>query len=137
MIHHFELSDLEFEKHFADHKIDPSIFNHEAHLRLAWIHINNYGVETAVANICRQLKSFVEFLGVYEKYNETLTIAAIKAVYHFKLKSKTNNFQDFIIENPRLKNNFKDLINQHYKVDVFSSPAAKQQFLVPDLLPFD
>ena len=137
MIHHFDLSDFEFEKQLADHQIDPSIFNHEAHLRLAWIHINIYGVEGAVVNISRQLKSYVEFLGAQDKYNETLTIAAIRAVYHFKLKSKASNFQEFIIENPRLKNNFRELINKHYLVDVFNSTIAKQKFLAPDLLPFD
>lgn len=131
------MTDLEFEQQFANHQIDPAIFNHEAHLRLAWIHIDKYGVETAIANSCSQLKSFVQFLGVSEKYNETVTIAAIRAVYHFKLKTATKSFQDFIVENPRLKNNFKELLDQHYKIDIFNSAKAKKRFIKPDLLPFD
>lgn len=131
------LTDLEFEQQFANHLVDPSLFNHEAHLRIAWIHIDNYGIDAAIANICSQLKSFVQFLGVAEKYNETVTIAAIRAVYHFKLRSVTTNFQDFIRENPRLKDNFKELLSQHYKADIFNSPNAKKQFIKPDLLPFD
>jgi hypothetical protein len=137
MLHHFELTDLDFERLFSERKISAGIFNHEAHLRLAWIHIEKYGVDIAERNICSQLKSFVHHLGAGEKYNETVTIAAVKAVYHFKLKSNTNNFPDFIEENPRLKSNFKDLIRQHYSEDIFASSEAKQKFLVPDLLPFD
>lgn len=137
MNNHFELIDLEFERNFANLQLDPAIFSHEAHLRLAWIHINKYGIDDAITNICSQLKSFVQFLGVPEKYNETVTIAAIRAVYHFKLKSTTVNFQDFMLENPRLKNNFKELLSQHYKTDIFNSTTAKRKFVKPELLPFD
>jgi hypothetical protein len=137
MNNHLELTDLQFEQQFADCKIDPALFSHEAHLRLAWIHIDKYGIDTAVTNICAQLKSFVQFLGVPEKYNETVTVAAIRAVYHFKLKSSTDNFHDFIAENPRLKMNFRELLAQHYKTDIFNSVKAKRRFIKPELLPFD
>jgi hypothetical protein len=134
---HLALTDLAFEEQFARHEISPSIFSHEAHLRLAYIHIEKYGIALAVENICAQLKSFVAFLGVPEKYNETVTIAAIKMVYHFRSKSTANNFQDFIRENPRLKNNFHDLLSQHYTVDIFTAEKAKKMFLIPDLEQFD
>ncbi|MCF6132894.1 hypothetical protein [Flavobacterium wongokense] len=137
MDNHLELTDWEFEQQFADCKIPPALFSHEAHLRLAWIHIDNYGIDAAVANVCSQLKSFVEFLGVSDKYNETVTIAAVRAVYHFKLKSGTDNFQDFIAENQRLTTSFKELLNQHYTTDIFNSAKAKRRFIKPDLLPFD
>jgi hypothetical protein len=94
-------------------------------------------INTAIDNIRSQLQNFVANLFARSKYNETLTIAAIKAVYHFMLKSKTNNFKDFITENPRLKNNFKELLAFHYKTDIFNSPVAKEKYLTPELLPFD
>jgi len=75
-------------------------------------------------------------LNATDKYNKTLTIAAIKSVSHFIQKSKSENFQDFIQEFPRLKNNFKSLIAQHYQIDIFNSNKAKSEFLKPDLLPF-
>ena len=40
-------------------------------------------------------------------------------------------------EFPRLKNNFKDLIAQHYQMDIYRSQRAKTAYLEPDLLPFD
>lgn len=134
---HFNLTDSEFEKQFENCELDPSEFSHEAHLRLAWIHINKYGIEKAIHNVQAQLLNFVKHAGAEGKYNKTLTIAALKAVYHFMLKSKSENFNDFIAEFPRLKTNFKDLINSHYGIDVFNSEKAKKKFLEPDLLPFD
>ena len=134
---HFELSDAAFEQQFREGTLDPCIFSHEAHIRLAWLHIKQYGVEKAILNVCAQLQNFVQLAGATGKFNKTLTVAAIKAVYHFMLKSGSNNFKDFIQQFPRLKYNFRDLMAAHYKKDIYISDKAKKEFLEPDLLPFD
>lgn len=134
---HFLLSDTEFEQQFNSCELSPEDFSHEAHLRLAWININQYGIEQAEQNIQSQLKRYVEFIGAKDKYNTTLTVAAIKSVYHFMRKSKSASFKDFIVEFPRLKYGFKDLMNSHYGFDIYNSEKAKSEYLVPDLLPFD
>ena len=134
---HFELSDAEFEQEFVTCKLDPSDFSHEAHLRLAWIHIDRYGIGQAEKNIPYQLQKFVNYVGAKGKFNMTLTLAAVKAVYHFMLKSDADNFKDFSAEFPRLKYNFKELMDCHYGFDIYNSNLAKTEFLEPDLIPFD
>ncbi|TMU55338.1 hypothetical protein [Flagellimonas algicola] len=131
------LSDNAFEIAFENCKVPPSQFNHEAHLRLAWIHIQKYALETAIGNVCTQLRTYVEHLGATDKYNTTLTVASIKMVNHFMGKSNSNNFPDFMIEFPQLKTRFKELIGAHYAVDIFNSEQAKKKYMEPDLLPFD
>jgi len=133
---HYQFTDEEFESQFSNCTLDSSIFNHEAHIRLAWIHINKYGIEQALINLDSQLYSYVCSLGAEDKYNKTVTIAAVKAVYHFMQKSNSNNFKDFILEHPRLKTNFKELLDKHYSIDIFNSDIAKSSFLEPNLLPF-
>jgi len=59
MENHNDLSDFEFEKQFENCELNPSMFSHEAHLRLVWIHIRNYGVEKALQNVPLQLQNFV------------------------------------------------------------------------------
>ena len=134
---HLALSDKMFEEQFQSCALSPTLFNHEAHLRLAWIHITQYGIDKALKNVPTQIINFVDNLGARDKYNHTLTIAAIKAVYHFVLKSTTDNFPDFIQTFPRLKYHFKDLINAHYQMDIYNNEVAKKEYLAPDLLPFD
>ncbi|QSE98694.1 hypothetical protein [Fulvivirga lutea] len=134
---HFNLSDSDFENKFNRCELNPSDFSHEAHLRLAWININKYGIKQAEINIQHQLRKYVEFFGAKDKYNITLTLAAIEAVYHFILKSNSDNFKDFITEFPRLKYNFKELIDCHYSFDIYHFEKAKKEFLQPDLVPFD
>ena len=134
---HFNLSDAEFEQQFAAAILDPNVFSHEAHLRLAWIHIRKYGIEKALLNVRSQIKAYTVKLGAIDKYNETVTIAAMRAVYHFMLHSTASTFTDFIDSNPRLKNNFKALMDAHYSNDIFKSARAKETYLEPDRLPFD
>ena len=133
---HFALSDEAFEQQFSTGQLDPSIFSHEAHLRLAWIHLQKYGLKQARTNIQKQLRAFVVRQGALDKYHQTLTIAAIQAVHHFMGKGKSDNFAHFIMKFPELKNNFKELINSHYSFDIFNSDQAKLAFVAPDLEPF-
>ncbi|MCC1483687.1 hypothetical protein [Winogradskyella immobilis] len=137
MEEHFYISDIDFLQQFKDCKLDPKLFSHEAHLRLAWLMISNYGKDKASKQIQEQLKKFVVFVGARDKYNATLTVAAVYITHHFMQKSKSSNFKDFIIEFPRLKTSFKALIESHYSFDVFNLETAKAAYLQPDVLPFD
>jgi hypothetical protein len=132
----FKLSDKDFEEQFEKSVLDPAIFSHEAHLRLAWIYINKYGLNKALGYIPTQIQNYVQKLGATDKYNHTLTIASIKVVNHFICKSRSVDFAEFILEFPRLKYNFKDLLDCHYSFDIFSSKNAKKRYLEPDLLTF-
>lgn len=134
---HLQLTDQEFENQFENLSLKPSLFNHEAHLRLAWIHIHKYGEKKAIENICNQIKQFATHHGDSEKFNTTVTVAAVKAVKHFYSKSTSTSFKNFIQEFPRLKTNFKDLMAAHYKMDIYNSEKAKKEYLDPDLLLFD
>lgn len=134
---HLQYTDDQFEIRFAERRLHPALFDHEAHLRLAWIHITKYGIQRALNTISAQLKAYTLQLGAGDKYNQTVTVAAIKAVYHFVLRSSSKEFTDFIAEFPRLKNNFSDLMNSHYSFDIFTSERARKNYIQPDLLPFD
>lgn len=133
---HWQFSDEEFEKQFETCKLKPGMFSHEAHLRLAYIHIQNYGMAKAEQNMCEQIKGFAESLAVYDKFNKTVTIASVKTMNHFMQKAEADNFRDFIAEFPRLLTNFKDILGQHYGFNVFADKQAKREFVEPDLIPF-
>jgi N-formylglutamate deformylase len=137
MERHHELSDEEFLRQFKSCALDPTIFSHEAHLRLAWINIMKYGTKQATIEIQAQLLRFVEFVGEKDKYNKTVTITALMIVNHFVQRANTHSFHELMQEFPRLKTDFKGLINAHYSFDIFKSQKAKNEFLTPDLQPFE
>jgi hypothetical protein len=137
MENHYKMSDKELEFQLRNGVLYPSLFSHQAHLRLAWIHIRNYGIEAALLSIPEQIRSYVSGIGAAEKYNHTLTIAAVKTVYHFKLRSDATDFREFITEFPRLNHNFRDLISSHYSIGILNTKKAKKEFIAPDLLAYD
>ena len=130
------MTDSEFKKKFEDCTFDPSKFTHEAHLHLAWIHINQCGPEEAAENLCRQIERFDKKFGDGTKYNKTVTIAAVRILYSYMQKSKSHSFEHFIHTYPELKETFKKLISLHYSFDIFSSAEAKYEYIPPDLRPF-
>lgn len=134
---HLDLSDAEFLTAFENCKLPPTLFTHEAHLRLAWLHLKASGVEVTVDTILKQIANYAAHFGAPGKFNVTLTVAAIKIVHHFQLKSSSDNFVEFMLEFPQLKSDFKDLISAHYGFDIFNSQRAKVEYLAPDLLPYD
>ena len=111
-------------------------FTHEAHLRLAWIFITNYGSEIALEKYSSQLQKFANKHNADGKYNATVTFASIQIMKHFIEKSDAYDFQDFINEFQQLKTNFKDVLKTHYSGDIFTSLEAKKYILQPDLVSF-
>lgn len=132
-----EFSDLQFSLQFEACSLDPKTFDHESHLRIAWIHINKFGLEKAILNIQSQLQNYVKHVGAEDKYHHTLTRAAIEIVNQFVERQTTRTFNEFISEFPELKINFKELIKKHYSYDIFNSEKAKSDYLKPDLVPFE
>jgi len=133
---HTRLSDEEFEKQFQQYTFKPSMFSHEAHLRLAYIHIKKYGLPQAEVNMVHQIKGYAAYYGANDKFNKTVTIASVKTMHHFMNKAVADSFSELVKEFPRILTNFKDILSQHYSFNVFSDPKAKKEYLFPDLQSF-
>ena len=130
------MDDVTFSEQFKSGIFPVEHFTHEAHLRLAWIQLANFAESQAIQNVTDQIKKFVAIHGASDKYHETLTVAAVKTVFHFVQRSKESSFEEFIELFPRLTHNFKDLLNAHYSSNVLYTPEARHKFLEPDLLPY-
>ena len=113
--------------------LDPKLFDHEAHLRLAWIMITRFGLEIGTKRICKTIKTIDKTFGDGTKYHETLTIASMHIVEHFNKKGTFNNFSDLTSTYPRLLTHFKDILGQHYKPSHLFSSMAKKTFVKPDV----
>ncbi|MEZ4688082.1 MAG: hypothetical protein R3B47_19090 [Bacteroidia bacterium] len=110
---HRNLTDEAFVAAFAACSLPEALFNHEAHLRLAWIHIRNQGLEQATATVCTQITNYVKHLGAEDIYNEPLTVAAVHIVHQFQEQATELDFLPFMERFPQLKTNFRELINAY------------------------
>ena len=136
-VHHLQLSDVRFGEAFRTCTLDPVLFTHEAHLRLAWIYIRQYGLEEGMDKIRRHLQHFVAMVDEEDKYHETLTVAAIHIVHHFMQRYPVPYFEAFMQVAPVLQQDFRGLVARHYHAQILASETARKQFIKPDLRPFD
>ncbi|MAU16035.1 MAG: hypothetical protein CMH46_10915 [Muricauda sp.] len=126
----------DFIQAFESGDFPPEGFNHKAHIKLAWTYLNQFSEEMAIDKTCRAIQNFDRLHGDGTKYHVTLTVAAVKMVYHFKQNSNAITFEEFITEFPKLNTSFRQLLYQHYRKNVIGDPLAKTTYLAPDLLPF-
>lgn len=125
-----------FIQAFESGDFPPERFNHKAHIKLAWMYLDQFSEEIAIDKTCRAIQNFDRLHGDGTKYHVTLTVAAVKMVHHFKQKSNASIFEEFITEFPKLNTSFRQLLYQHYGKNVVEDPLAKTTYLEPDLLPF-
>lgn len=137
MENHFQLSDHEFVYVFKTQTLNPKIFTHEAHIRLAWIYLNSYTIEQAIEQFSNELLELVTLHNATDKFNKTLTVAAFNIINNFKVNSNTVDFRTFIKAYPELVLDFRSLVKKHYTKDVFNCPKAKKSFVEPDLILFN
>jgi len=115
MMSHWELNNDEFELEFRKGSFNPSLFNHEAHLRLAFIHITKYGLHQAIENLCEQIARYDLIHGTGRKFSASITASAVFILNQFLTKCNTNSFSRLINTYPELKYNFRSLLGETVK----------------------
>lgn len=133
---HRKLTNDEFEAAFRDKTLRPGWFTHEAHLRLAFIHLTKYGLDGALNNMRQEIRAFAENLGIYDKYHDTVTIAAVYMVNDFMKETDNTSFDSFLKSGGDDLKDFKGLLEKHYSYNVFKDQKAREHFVEPDLAPF-
>ena len=136
MTDHFDLTDDEFYNQMDSCEFRKKHFSHLAHLRLAWIHIHRHGATRAEGTISIQIKRYVAHIGKGDKFNLTLTIASVRIMDSFIRQSQSDSFITLIADFPELQHSFRTVIARHYTDGIYTSIAAKTNFVEPDVAPF-
>ncbi len=133
-LHKPSVEDRNFLLAFEACTVAPAQFNHEAHVRLAYVYLAEGDVDSAVQKMRDALLSFLEHNNVpRSKFHETLTRAWVLAVRHFMGRSTSTSAADFIAKNPQLLDS--KIMLTHYSASVLFSPDARATFVEPDLDP--
>ena len=71
MIHQPD-AELSIER-FEQSDIDSARFDHEAHVYVGWLYVNEYGCDDAVVRFDAALRRLVSKIGAEQKYNAMIT----------------------------------------------------------------
>ena len=133
-LHELSQEDRNFRSAFEACTVAPLQFNHEAHVRLAYVYLVEADVESATQRMREALLHFLEHNGIpRSKFNETMTRAWVLAVRHFMNRSTSTSSADFIAKNQELLDS--KIMLTHYSASVLFSSDARASFVEPDLDP--
>lgn len=120
---------------FETARLPASRFDHEGHVRLAWIYVTSHDLPTAISHYCRDLQAYAASLGVPEKYHATITWFFLILVGERVEAMPDADWNAFRAANDDLVTSGKTLLARHYSPDVLRSETARKRFVFPDRHP--
>ena len=127
-----ELNDDAFLKAFVDLSLDPLSFNHEAHVRLAWVHLSRFNLNQSIEKYNHGLKRLTKLYGLDGKYHETISWFFMIIINERRTLTLSNDFTIFKNENPDLFDSKSGILQQYYPKDVLASDFARRTFVLPN-----
>lgn len=110
-----QYSDEEFIDCIESGSFPKEHFNHQAHLRLAFLLCQHKKVDQAIEATCKVLLAYVNTIGATSIYNEELTIASVKLIHHrINSSSVEQSFSEFLAANSDLVIDFKGALETYY-----------------------
>ena len=117
---------------FLTGSLPPQQFHHRDHLRLAWVLVRLSGEDEATRRITSGIHYFATMHGQAEKYHETMTRFWVRIVAHaVAARPEISTFDAFLAAFPLLLE--KDLPYRHWQRETMASPAARAQWVEPDI----
>ena len=121
-----EMTDKELMGQIGNCSLDPNLFTLEVMLRMSWILINKFDLETAIKKNCEIKENYYVNALNSNKFNYTLTKAYTEITHHFMKNSSAKTFEKLLKEFPRLQYNFKDLVKTHYGYNILKEHRKEE-----------
>jgi hypothetical protein len=119
---------------FEDGSIDPELFDHEAHVYVAWSYLQDLELQDAIARFCTALRRLTIKLGLESKYHETITWFFMIVIAERRSQNESEDWPSFKRRNPDLFATEPSIIRRYYSNELLGGTAARSQFVLPDRL---
>ncbi len=131
------MSDHEFLTAFEACRLPAAEWTHSAHLRFAWLVLNEMPYSQALNRIRLGINRYNN--AVLKKdmaYHETITVAYTRLIVHARnTLPASHRFEEFCSSCPALFDRLMPVLMIHYSRDVLFGTPARLSFVEPDLAP--
>lgn len=124
--------DQTFLNRFENCQLTASDFNHQGHLRVAWLYLMQFNLDEAISHTCQGIQRLATHLGAPEKFNHTVTEALVRIMAHRMKHKPTTRFTDFLAGNNDLLVNARGVLTRYYSEEVLMSREARRRWVEPD-----
>lgn len=134
------MSDDDFLKAFEDCSLPFTAWNHRAHVRVAFLYLSRLGLAEAIDRMRSGIQAYNAVHGVEDGplmgYHETTTQAFMRLIHQtLRVRGPFQDSDEFCERNPELLD--RRVLLRYYTRDRIMEPAAKVDFIEPDIAPFD
>jgi len=120
---------------FETGKLDPEIFDHEAHIYVAWLYLDRYPVLQATQRYMNALKRITAELGIPGKYHQTITWFFMFLIDERRRASANSDWFSFRRNNADLfARGEQSILSRYYRPETLASDNARRSFVLPDRL---
>lgn len=126
------MKDEAFARAFEEGAITPAQFDHVAHVRVAWIYLQESpSVAEALSRMRDAIRRFAAAAGVPGKYHETITVLWVRLLADVRDAGASGELSDVLRAYPALAD--KDLPLHYYSRARLFSDEARAAWVEPDL----
>jgi len=117
-----------------DGTLDVDAFDHEAHVYIAWLYLEQFPLLDAIARFTSALQRLTARLGIPGKYHETVSLFFMLLIADRRTSTKGKDWLSFHRNNGDLFCREHSIIDRYYSSDLLASDRARQSFVLPDRL---
>ena len=114
--------------------IPKSGFDHAAHVRVAWIYLQDLPLVRALERFAVSLKRYAKSVGADGLYHETITWTYMFLINERRERAPGSSWEEFAAANPDLFDDHKRLLSIYYQEETLHSDLARKTFVMPDAL---
>src|ERR1700675_4451441 len=124
------MTDREFIQALESCELAESDFGHAAHVRAAYLYLQEFDFAEALGRIRRAIRSYAEHLGKPDRYHETITVAYVALIQqHICERGDGGGWTAFARANSELFQ--PGLLRHFYPKAQLESDLARTVFLLP------
>ena len=125
---HRQISDHDFIRELENESLAPGLFNHEAHVRAAWLYLSSTNPGRAISCISKVIRA-MDSSGT--KYHHTITVAFSIIIFKAMRENPFDSWADFIKHNPDLFVG-KKMLSTWYSDELLANGLSRIIFIPPD-----
>lgn len=112
--------------------LDVGNFDHEAHVYLAWLFLEEFPLTEAITRFSSALQRLTAKLGVPGKYHATITWFFLLLIAERREAAARQDWFCFRRDNADLFSTDRNIIGRYYSNDLLDSERARGTFVLPD-----
>ena len=113
--------------------LDPALFDHRGHLRLALLHLQAQGLGATATTLPGQIQRYATHLGAPEKFHATLTHALLELVHERLARLPSGTPWEAVLDaHPELERDALALVHERHSPAQLATAEARRRALAPD-----